>query len=296
MSKYLFTHFIGDFDGGEQLFFSVSKDGLHWEDLNGGKPVICSQVGTRGIRDPFPVRHPETGRFYIIATDLKIAETKDWMKARECGSRDLLIWESDDLVHWSDVRMFTAAPEGAGCAWAPEAVYDEERGKFMMFWSTMDGADRKLKIYAAFTEDFREFSEPFIYMERNRHVIDTTIVRDGDKYYRFSKDEESGIILEEEGDSLTGAFRRIASGQLDRMPGLEGPECYLLADQKTWCLIADRFLEKKGYLPMLTEDLSGGSFRVLADGEYDMGGTRKRHGGVLAITDEEYARLCAAYQ
>ena len=66
MAGYLFTHFIGDFDGGEQLYFSVSRDGLHWEDLNKGKPVICSQTGTCGIRDPFPVRHPVTGKFYDL--------------------------------------------------------------------------------------------------------------------------------------------------------------------------------------------------------------------------------------
>lgn len=296
MAGYLFTHFIGDFDGGEQLYFSVSRDGLHWEDLNKGKPVICSQTGTCGIRDPFPVRHPVTGKFYLLATDLKIAVTKDWMKARESGSRELLIWESDDLMHWSEVRMFTAAPEGAGCAWAPEAVFDEERQAFMMFWSTMDGTDRKLKIYAAYTEDFRTFSEPFIYMERPQHVIDSTIVHDRGMYYRFSKDEERGIILMEKSESLTGEFQEISSEQLEHMPGLEGPECYLLADGRTWCLIADRFLEKKGYLPMLTEDLGTGRFRVLEDTEYDMGITRKRHGGILSITDEEYERLAEAYE
>ena len=46
---------------------------------------------------------------------------------------------------------------------------------------------------------------------------------------------------------------------------------------------------------MLTEDLGTGRFRVLEDTEYDMGITRKRHGGILSITDEEYERLAEAY-
>ena len=66
----------------------------------------------------------------------------------------------------------------------------------------------------------------------------------------------------------------------------------MLPDGKTWCLIADRFLEGKGYLPMVTEDLASGDFRVLAPEQYDMGRTKKRHGGILRITDGEYERLC----
>lgn len=78
---------------------------------------------------------------------------------------------------------------------------------------------------------------------------------------------------------------------LDALKGVEGPEGYLLPDGKTWCLIADRFAEGKGYLPMVTEELSSGEFRILEPGQYDMGTTKKRHGGVLAVTEEEYERL-----
>ena len=45
---YLFTHFIGEQPQGEQIYFSLSKDGLHWKDLHDGKPVICSEVGECG--------------------------------------------------------------------------------------------------------------------------------------------------------------------------------------------------------------------------------------------------------
>ena len=53
---YLFTHFIGEQPQGEQIYFSLSKDGLHWKDLHDGKPVICSEVGECGLRDPFLIR------------------------------------------------------------------------------------------------------------------------------------------------------------------------------------------------------------------------------------------------
>ena len=64
-----------------------------------------------------------------------------------------------------------------------------------------------------------------------------------------------------------------------------------LNNGKTWCLIADQFMAGKGYLPMVTENLSSGDFRILSPDEYDMGQTKKRHGGILQITDEEYERL-----
>lgn len=42
---------------------------------------------------------------------------------------------------------------------------------------------------------------------------------------------------------------------------------------------------------MVTTNLAGGDFRILSPEEYHMGETKKRHGGVLQITDEEYQRL-----
>ncbi|MDO4312692.1 MAG: hypothetical protein Q4C52_06385 [Eubacteriales bacterium] len=83
----------------------------------------------------------------------------------------------------------------------------------------------------------------------------------------------------------------MGNGGSGALEGVEGPEGFLLPDGKTWCLIADQFMTGKGYLPMLTENLSSGDFRILAPDEYDMGKIKKRHGGVLQISDEEYERL-----
>ena len=41
---YLFVHFTGEHKGGEQIYFSLSRDGLHWNDLNRGRPVLISQL------------------------------------------------------------------------------------------------------------------------------------------------------------------------------------------------------------------------------------------------------------
>ena len=128
-------------------------------------------------------------------------------------------------------------------------------------------------------------------MERENHVIDTTILESQGKFYRVSKDETEKVLILEKSDSLLGQFTRVASPVLDALKGVEGPEGYLLPDGKTWCLIADQFAAGKGYLPMVTEDLSSGKLRILEPGQYDMGVAKKRHGGVLSITDAEYELL-----
>lgn len=304
MSAYIFVHFTGEErPDGEQIYFSVSRDGLHWNDLNRGEPVLTSQLGEKGVRDPFIVRHPATGRFYLIATDLCMYTRKDWGKAVHEGSRDIIIWESDDLVNWSKERSVTIGIRNAGCVWAPEAVYDHKRDEFMVFFASFTRADGnkpecgndepgdKHIIYRSFTKDFKDFTPAERYIEREQSIIDTTIIQDGEIYYRFSKDEVSKkLILEAAGSLEEEAFTRIESETLDGLYGLEGPECYTLPDGH-YCLIADRFAQHKGYMPIIIDDMEHGVMHVIDDDGYDMGTTRKRHGGVMEITDSEYDRL-----
>ena len=289
MAAYLFAHFTGEEKDGEQVYFSVSRDGLHWKDLNNGKPVLFSQIGTCGVRDPFLVRNPQTGTVYLMATDLRIEAGMGWKNAQESGSRNIIVWETDDLVHWTKGRSCKVGLPKAGCVWAPEAVYDREKEAFLVFFASK--VSGKHRIYAAYTRDFEEFTETFLYMEKECDVIDTTILEDKGHYYRISKDEICRRLVLEWSDSLTGEFTRIDSPALASLEGVEGPEGYLLPDGKTWCVIADQFQKGEGYLPMLTEDLSSGDLRILSPDGYDMGKTKKRHGGVLQITDEEYKRL-----
>ena len=42
---YLFVHFTGEEKLGEQIYFALSRDGLHWMDLNNGNPVLLSDIG-----------------------------------------------------------------------------------------------------------------------------------------------------------------------------------------------------------------------------------------------------------
>ena len=299
-SGYLLVHFIGEEPDGEQVYFSYSEDGLHWKDLNAGLPVLHSELGEKGVRDPFLVRSPKEDKFYLIATDLRIANGKGWDTAGNAGSRDIIVWESADLVNWSSPWAVTLGVPGAGCVWAPEAIYDEATDEFLVFWASAtqepQEKERKQKIYSARTTDFRSFTAPEKYIERENHIIDTTIIAHNGAYYRFSKDETTKNIRVEKGTSLEkDDFTNMHVPALEELLGVEGPQIFKLGDREEWCLIVDRFAESKGYLPLLTSDLESGDFRVLPEGSFDLGKTKKRHGGVLPITAAESSRLLAAF-
>lgn len=293
---YLFVHFIGEQKDGEQVYFSLSRDGLHWQDLNDGKPMLCSEIGEAGARDPFIIRSPWEKKYYLIATDLRIEAGKGWHVAQYEGSRDLLVWESSDLAHWDGPVAKTVGVPGAGCVWAPEAVYDVKKDAIMVFWASMtvenEGEEPKQRIYRAYTKDFQTFTEPEIYIERDNHVIDTTIIGTEEGYYRYSKDETTKFIRVDFGKDLEPeSFTEVKSKTLDEIYGVEGPEIFKLNGEEKWCLIVDRFATHKGYLPMVTDNLASGEFKVLSDEEFDLGVTLKRHGGIINLTEEEYQVL-----
>lgn len=294
---YLFVTFTDGRESldGEQIYMAFSRDGLHFQDLNGGEPILISELGEKGVRDPFIVRSVDGKHFWILATDLCIERTNDWHKAQYGGSRDLIIWESDDLLHWSEPRSVEIGVPQAGCVWAPEVIYDKKREQYLVFFASMVKLEKdkepKQRIYYSYTSDFREFTKAQVYIEQENHVIDTTIIEENGVYYRFSKDETHKCIKMDYGEDLMGEFTEVKSEILDHLMGVEGPEAYYLKEQGKWCLIVDRFAEQKGYLPLVSDDLKSGEFQILSDAEFDLGGIKKRHGSVIPITRAEYELL-----
>ncbi|RYC79296.1 hypothetical protein BFJ63_vAg17826 [Fusarium oxysporum f. sp. narcissi] len=101
MFGYVFVYFTGNGEGQESIFLAASEgnNALSWTELNEGQPILKSTKGTRGVRDPFLIRAAEGDKFYLIATNLHVAET-GWANSTRHGSRYLEIWETPDLVSW----------------------------------------------------------------------------------------------------------------------------------------------------------------------------------------------------
>lgn len=297
---FLFVTFKGEqTPRSEQVYFALSKDGKDWRALNRAEPVLVSELGEKGVRDPYLLRAHDGRKFFLIATDLSINRNGDWKRAVRAGSRAIIVWESTDLVTWSKPRRVEVAAEDAGCTWAPEAVYDEEAGDYLVFWASTTKRDdfAKQRIWAARTKDFTTFGEPFIFIEKPTTVIDTTIVRDGGSYFRFTKDEKHKAITMERADKLLGPWTDVPGFSLAKLVGYEGPECYLVpaaqpGEKPVWCLILDYYSKGMGYQPFVTTDLASGDFTPGAGFKFPF---RFRHGSILTLNATEYARVEAAY-
>lgn len=329
MNAYLFVHFIGteSTPEQEQIYFSVSKDGRKWDILNNGNPVLKSDVGEQGARDPFIIRSADGKRFYIIATDLSIyhrmqvaEERVAWKQCTNAfsdnpnpGSRGMVIWESEDLVHWSKPRLVQVAPERAGCFWAPKCIWDKEKQAYMVAGASKMPEDEYgwLKLYRTYTTDFRFFTNPELYLDlssysgeevnaqetnvphfEKKHVFDCTFVEHAGKYYRFYK---TSRIQMDMADSLSGQWTEVENNIHDIAPNHEGPTICPENDSDSWILMLDNLTTRGGYQMFTTDSLQEGRFASAVEELSFPENVKYRHGSLLAITREEYERLVKAF-
>lgn len=334
-TDYLFTHFIGT-EGrqtDEQIYFATSRDAVTFTDTRAdGDPVLALAPGEGdgGVRDPYLVRSGEGDRIFLIATDLSINLRGGWGNAQATvtGSKDLVVWESTDLVNWSGPRFVDVAGKipNAGMAWAPEAFWDAGTGQYYVYWATRADGNTEfgdsVDIYMSATRDFVTFTDPVKWIDRQHSIIDTTMIKVGDWYYRASADGQITIEKSKRLQSVTASATPATSapedewvlvGTLNAILGgsgtcaagtnytgacLEGPELFEYnaddrgAATELFGLLADQYAVGRGYVPFKTTDLGS---TVQADwakaSEVDFGALKKRHGGILTITDQEYRRV-----
>ncbi|MFF7531606.1 family 43 glycosylhydrolase [Streptomyces bobili] len=308
---YMFSYFTGEgTSDGEQLYAALSKgnDPLNWRELNDGKPVLTSTLGEKGLRDPFIIRSPEGDKFYQIATDLRIYGNGDWDASQRTGSKSIMVWESTDLVNWTNQRLVKVSPDTAGNTWAPEAYYDEKLGEYVVFWASKlyanadHSGDTYNRMMYATTRDFYTFSEPKVWIDRGYSVIDSTVIQHDGTYFRLSKDERnntsdtpnSKFIFEERSDSLLDtSWTAVAEGiGKGAMSAAEGPLVFKSNTEDKWYAFLDEF-GGRGYIPFETTDLASGVWTPSTG--YDLP-SKPRHGTVLPVTQAEYDRLLKTYQ
>lgn len=325
-AAYLYVHFNELIVGTslQQIYFGVSKDGLQWTALNDNAPVMEPTVGDLGVRDPYIVRSPEGDKFYLIGTDLDIHHPKyngNWGLMASKGSNSLLVWESTDLVNWTESRMADISHGlPLGSAWAPESIYDETTGEYLVFWSSplsgLTGDSGHGYVLISKTRDFVTFSEPELYSNPAINTIDADVFQEGDSYYRLFKESALGYVYLQSSDKLLDytnppvyniggkdfvargmEFERIENtepGGLETFRGTyEGPTMFKFFDRDEWCVLVDEygFPTARGYVPFFTKNLNEpNSVKIAPDNSYTMTDGAK-HGAVIPITQEEYDAL-----
>lgn len=317
---YLLVHFVEDQVGhSEKIYFSLSvgDDPLRWRRLHDGDAALEWTGGTGGVRDPHLVRGPDG--FHLVATDLRVwrPEGPDWWAYRHRGSRDLVVWDSPDLLTWSEPLAVRVAPQSAGMAWAPEAVYDPISGDYLVHWSSglSDDDDRAAgdagvarderrptgpsRIMVARTRDFRTFSPAQTYLELPVGVIDMTVHVTATAVHRFAKQDDtapgSWEVFHQVGssffaDDFVTVARRI--GQ-DLGQHVEGPLVFQAHGEHRWYLWVDRYPElPQGYHAFTTTDLASGDWQPVPEADLHLPPSTK-HGVVLPLLRHEHAALDA---
>jgi acetyl esterase/lipase len=240
----LFSYFTGN--GEDGLHLAHSDDGLTWKALNDGRSFIRPVVGKDSLmRDPCIIRSGD-GKYHMVWT-------VSWT------DKGIGYATSKDLINWSAQRFLPVMSHEPSTrnTWAPEITYDAESGEYMIYWaSTVPGkfpetqSDKENgynhRMYYTTTENFETFTDTELLYEPGFNVIDATIVKDGDRYVMFLKDETreppQKNIKMAYADSLTGPYSE-ASPPITGNYWAEGPTVLNL-DGK-WTVYFDKYVDKK---------------------------------------------------
>ncbi len=302
-SGYLFAYFEGSGDGNlqEHLRFAVSEDAKNWYALNGNRPVISSDTISEsgGIRDPHILRG-EDGRYYIVATDMKVAKN-GWNE-----NPGIVLLSSDDLVNWRHSKINLAKQyaehfSDAYWVWAPQTIYDRKAKKYMIYFTlqrTGDGRKSLITYYAYANKDFTDFeSEPKVLFSAKYGSIDNDIIEYKGKYHLFYK----GNTKDKDGKEIKNGIQQATSKSLhgkwkedfkyldayaDTRTGVEGSGVFKLNDRDEFVLMYDLYSSGR-YEYQTSKDLvhfskEPQSFRK---------NFFPRHGTVCSVTAEELDRL-----
>jgi hypothetical protein len=189
---YLFSYFTGN--GEDGLHLAHSTDGYKWSALNGGRSLLAPTAGgDKLMRDPSIACGPD-GVYHMVWT-------VSW------GERGIGYSSSRDLVEWGPQRFIPVMehePTARNC-WAPDIFFDDISQQFYIYWATTipgrfpdtDGQTRRgdddpgydHRIYFVATEDFETFTGAKLCYEHAFNVIDASVVRNGEVYVMFLKDE-----------------------------------------------------------------------------------------------------------
>ncbi|MCK9207168.1 MAG: glycoside hydrolase family 43 protein, partial [Salinivirgaceae bacterium] len=244
-SGYLFVYFTGNGPGEEAIRYAISDDGYNYRALNDNEPIISSKKisSTGGIRDPHILRAEDGKTFYMVATDLYVPNM-GW------SNYALLLMKSTDLVHWEStvVNIPETFPDQFGYVyrvWAPQTIFDDEKQKYMVYFSMKQGNEPD-KIYYAYVNDnftgFETVPQQLYFppaASENRACIDGDIIKKEGKFYLFHKAEDGkpGIKLAVS-DKLTEGYQLVSNERMDceTLP-VEGSGIFKMINTEKFILI-----------------------------------------------------------
>ncbi len=290
---YLFAHMTKQDYG--RLYYSISKDGLHWTLLNDGKRIMSEEY--RGHPD---IAKGHDGRYYLLGNYERRPQIN--------------IWVSADLVSWSKFGSFepdlgktpnfTPALHYIG---APKIFFDEPSSQYLITWHSTQEKPikedteqfwRGMRTLYVTSKDMVTFSDPKRLFAFDMATIDVILRRDRERYYAIIKDE-----LYPSFDWPTGKTIRICSASKllgpysEPSPPVspnfrEAPTLIPRPDGQAWFLYYEQY-PGVSYGLSTAPSLEGPWYNVYCK-KYAVP-TEARHGCMIPISRRQYDAITAAY-
>jgi hypothetical protein len=290
---YLFAHMTKADYG--RLYYSISKDGLHWTLLNDGKRV---HPDYRGHPD---IMRGHDGRYYLLGNPP--------------DGGDVRIWVSSDLVTWTHLRDFVpdmsafSGYEGPG-RWhgAPKLFYDPSTETYLLTWHFSNAKKLRekpenywsgMKTFYVTSKDLVSFSKAGRLLPFDMATIDVIVRKEGPRYFAIIKDERYPSF-----DWSTGKTIRICSapsltGPYDGLSSpisanfREAPTLIPRPDGDGWYLYCEQY--PGVHYDCSTAPTLGRPWYSLNVKDYEVT-PNARHGCMLAVTQGQYDAIVAAYK
>lgn len=282
---YLFSSFRGN--GEDGLHLAYSRDGLEWTALKGDASFLNPTVGGMLMRDPCITQGPD-GLFHMVWTT-------SW------GDKGIGLAHSSDLITWSEQKFIPVMehePNARNC-WAPEIMWDSEGKQYVICWATTipdrfqetaKNADAgwNHRMYFTTTSDFKKYAEAKVFYDDGFNVIDSTIVKHGDRYVMMLKDETryppAKNLRIATSAKAVGPWGAASEPFSPKGLWVEGPTCIKVGD--AWIVYFDAYQQGR-YGAMRTKDFK--HWEDISDRLNFPKGTR--HGTVFPISEANLVRL-----
>jgi hypothetical protein len=232
-------------------YLAISRDGYTFIDINGGQPIFdgAKLAEQKGVRDPHIARGPDGG-FYLAMTDLHISGQRagfrdtPWQRPQEKygwgNNRAIVLMKSFDLIHWtvSDFRVDTAFPElgDIDCSWAPETIYDEAKGKMMVYF-TIRYNNKDCNLYWSYADD--AFTKLETKPEKIPDIggLDGDITKVGDKFHLYYV--SNARVLHAVSDKINQGYKSEPNRIDPETVSTEAPNVFKRLGTSTYVLMYD---------------------------------------------------------
>ncbi|MFC5458876.1 glycoside hydrolase family 43 protein [Massilia niabensis] len=318
MAAYLFVYFK---DETHSIHFATSTDGYTFTDINGADPILLGKdvLEQKGVRDPHIMRGPD-GAFYMSMTDLHIFAQREGLRGTEWerpggeygwgNNRALILMKSFDLINWTHALVhvggaFPAKYGDIGAAWAPQTIFDKDKNKLMVYFTTRHRTTPDYMVYSYVDSAYNKLeTEPqrlFTYPKADKSTIDGDIIQVGDKYHlHYVAHDKPGGLRHAVSDKINEGFVFDPAKVDPETVACEAPMVWRRIGTDKYVLMYDVFGAKPNNMGF-SETTDFKNYRNL--GRFNEQGSPMKatnfsgpkHGTIMHITAEELERLRAYF-